>query len=338
LTLTDEELLAQAGALAARAPEPAAVGNVLAGTAGWTDRTLVESHLFYPRSVGSAAERLAFYARHFCLVEVDSTYYALLPSSTADRWLAVTPPEFVFDVKAFPVFTGHPLDVARLPPDLRKALELAVPGRKRVYPDRLPAEIRAELGRRFVSLVEPLHAQGRLGCVMAQFPPWFTATRANARRLEHLRMELGELPVSIEFRHSSWLLPERQGRVLDLLRAQGFSYVGVDEPKTRVGGLPALAVVTNPRLALVRFHGRNRLGWETAHATVHQRFGYVYSPEELETWLDPLRRLSTLAEHVHAVFNNCVSNYAVLGAKGMAALLQAQANSPSKSSRASPPA
>lgn len=338
MTLTPAERLAQATALAARAPEPAVVGNVLSGTAGWTDKTLLKSRLFYPWNVASAAERLAFYARHFRLVEVDSTYYSLLPPSTAERWLASTPPEFVFDVKAFPVFTGHPLDVARLPPDLRETLELGLPGRTRVYPDRLPAEVRTELGRRFVSLVEPIHAEGRLGCVMAQFPPWFSATRANARRLETLREALGELPVSVEFRHSSWLVPERQGRVLDLLRAQGFSYVGVDEPRASVGGLPQLAVVTNPRLAIVRFHGRNRQGWETPRATVHQRFDYLYLPEELGTWLEPLRKLAELAETVHAVFNNCVSNYAVLGAKGMAALLDAQASKPSKSSRVNPPA
>jgi uncharacterized protein YecE (DUF72 family) len=316
--------LARATELAGRAQEPAVAGNILTGTAGWTDRTLIESRLFYPRDATSAGARLGFYARHFRLVEVDATYYSLLPPTAALGWLEHTPERFSFDVKAFPVFTGHPIDVGRLPADLKSAFAGLSVG-KRVYPDRLPDEFREELERRFLGLVEPLHAAGRLGCVMAQFPPWFSATRGNARRLELLRRRLGDLQVSIEFRHKSWLLPERQGRVLDLLKAQGYFYVCVDEPETRVGGVPPVALVGDPRLALVRFHGRNRQGWEKRGATVHERFDYLYAPEELTGWLDPIRRLAEVAETVHAVFNNCLRNYAVLGAKGMAALVAERA-------------
>jgi uncharacterized protein YecE (DUF72 family) len=285
---------------------------------------LVESRLFYPRDATSAGARLGYYARHFRLVEVDATYYSLLPPSAARGWLEHTPEGFLFDVKAFPVFTGHPIDVARLPADLKGAFAGLAPN-GRVYPDRLPEELRAELERRFVELVEPLQAEGRLGCVMAQFPPWFSATRGNARRLEALRERLGDLPVSIEFRHASWLVPERQGRMRDLLKAQGYFYVCVDEPAARIGGVPPVALVADPRLALVRFHGRNREGWEKRGATVHERFDYLYAPDELAGWLDPLRQLAQAAESVHAVFNNCLRNYAVLGAKGMAALLAERA-------------
>jgi hypothetical protein len=66
-------------ALAARAPVPAKVGTVLVGTAGWTDPSLVKSHRFYPAGASSAEARLRHYAAHFGMVEVDATYYALLP-------------------------------------------------------------------------------------------------------------------------------------------------------------------------------------------------------------------------------------------------------------------
>jgi uncharacterized protein YecE (DUF72 family) len=154
--------LARATELAGRAQEPAVAGNILTGTAGWTDRTLIESRLFYPRDATSAGARLGFYARHFRLVEVDATYYSLLPPTAALGWLEHTPERFSFDVKAFPVFTGHPIDVGRLPADLKAAFAGVSVG-ERVYPDRLPDELREELERRFLGLVGPLHAAGRLG-------------------------------------------------------------------------------------------------------------------------------------------------------------------------------
>jgi uncharacterized protein YecE (DUF72 family) len=59
--------------------------NFRVGTASWTDSTLVDSNLFYPPSVRSAEDRLRFYAEHFDTVEVDSTYYALVPPQNLIR-------------------------------------------------------------------------------------------------------------------------------------------------------------------------------------------------------------------------------------------------------------
>lgn len=314
----DPELLARATELADRALEPARAGRVLFGTAGWTDKTLIASGRSYPKGKSSAEERLRHYARHFSMVEVDATYYALLPPATAESWAAWTPADFCFDVKAHPIVTGHPVDVGRLPADLKQALG----GEGRVYPDRMPREIADEIERRFRALLDPLVASGKLGCLMAQFPPWFTATRGNARRLEQLAQRFSDLRVAVEFRHKSWLMSERRQRVFDLLRAQHLSYVCVDEPDVERGGVPPWVEVTTPALAVVRFHGHNVGGWQKRGASVHERFDYLYSPEELSAWREPVRRLSREAEAVHAVFNNCVQNFAVLGAKGLSVILE----------------
>jgi len=37
-----------------RGPEPARIGNVLIGTASWTEKTLLASRTFYPPSVTTA--------------------------------------------------------------------------------------------------------------------------------------------------------------------------------------------------------------------------------------------------------------------------------------------
>ena len=47
----------------------------------------------------------------------------------------------------------------------------------------------------------------------------------------------------------------------------------------------------------------------------------LYEPSELRAWVEPIRRLAEKAERVQAIFNNCVRNYAVLGAKDLAVLL-----------------
>lgn len=315
----DPVRLAAASELAERAPVPARVGSVRFGTAGWTDPTLLKSKAFYPKATGSAAERLQFYASHFSLVEVDATYYSLLPRSMSERWLEDTSPEFRFDVKAFPSLTGHPIDVTRLPQDLRAAcLELG--HARRVYPDKLPTELEQEIAVRFLDFLEPLRTAGRLGAVFCQFPPWFTATRKNACVLERLRERHPELPLAIEFRHESWRAPERRERVRQMLTALHASYVCIDAPNAE-----SVFEVTDPRLAIVRFHGRNLEGFTRRGASVIERFDYLYLPDELAPWVAPIERVAERAREVHVVFNNCVRNYAVLNAKDLAVLLHESA-------------
>ena len=48
----------------------------------------------------------------------------------------------------------------------------------------------------------------------------------------------------------------------------------------------------------------------------------LYAPEELASWARPVRALADKASRVHAIFNNCVRNYAVLGAKGLSVLVE----------------
>lgn len=313
-------LAAAATALADSASLPAISDNVVFGTAGWTDKTLISSGLFYPRGTSSPEARLKHYASHFSLVEVDSTYYTLLPLDVAARWTEWTPASFCFDVKAHPIVTGHPVETERLPADLRAALEQAG-FHGRVYPDKMPSELAAEIERRFRDLCEVVLAAGKLGCVMVQFPPWFSATRGNARRIEALAERWSGVPLSIELRNKGWFAPERSRRLFDLLRAHRLSYVCVDEPDVERGGVPAVIEVTNPELSLVRFHGHNRPGWTKKDATVHERFGYLYAPDELAAWVAPVQKLSRESKRVHAIFNNCVRNFAVLGAKGLSVLL-----------------
>jgi uncharacterized protein YecE (DUF72 family) len=317
---------ARASALAARAPAPARLGRVLAGTAGWTDPSLVKSRRFYPPGATSAEDRLRFYATRFPLVEVDSSYYALPSRANAERWAERTPDGFTFDVKAFAPLTQHPIEPARLPSDLKSALPPEILDRPRLYPKDLPDDLHAEIWARFVRSLDPLARAGRLGCVLLQFPPWFTATRGNARLLEDARARLGGHRVAVELRHASWAERGRLERLVALLRGIEASYVIVDEPQGKRTSMPPAVLVADPRLAVIRFHGRRADTWG-ARASVAQKYDYLYDPAELEPWARAVERLAAQVQEVHVVFNNCVSNYAVIGAQGLMALL---ARSPSR--------
>lgn len=315
------EHYADAVALAARAALPARVGNVRFGTAGWAHPALSRDRLFYPSACKTPEGRLRHYATHFRLVEVDASFYALLAQRTVQHWVDWTPQDFQFDVKAHPVFTGHPIDRRRLPADLAAQVPSALGRGFRLYPAELPTGVVAEIEARFFASLVPLLEARRLHSILLQFPPWFEATRGRARVLERLRERYPEAPFSVEFRHPSWLSLERRQRVVDLLRAQRLAYVVVDEPDVRRAGVPPVPLVTAERLAVVRFHGQNGEAWQDPHADLAERFNYLYAPAELSAWTDSLRKLSNEAEEVHAVFTNGMRDYAILGAKGLSAIL-----------------
>jgi uncharacterized protein YecE (DUF72 family) len=100
------------------------VGEVWAGRASWTDRTLIESG-WYPRGVDTPAKRLRFYTGHSPLVEVDAASYALSSGQTAALWAERTPPGSRSTSRAVSLVTHHATRVGALPFDLRPAVERA---------------------------------------------------------------------------------------------------------------------------------------------------------------------------------------------------------------------
>src|SRR5690606_18657135 len=91
--------------------------EVRVGTCSWADRTLVRETDWYPRRTMSAAERLAYYAAHFPVVEADSTYYRPPSRQLTAGWAERSPDGFRMDVKAYSLMTGHPTKPETLWPD-----------------------------------------------------------------------------------------------------------------------------------------------------------------------------------------------------------------------------
>jgi uncharacterized protein YecE (DUF72 family) len=282
------------------------------GTASWTDKTLLESG-WYPPEVITPEARLAFYAEHFPVVEVDATYYALPSERNSALWADRTPAGFVFDVKAFSLLTQHPTKTAALPKALRPD-----DAKARVYLKDLPAATVDQVWERFLGALAPLHEAGKLGAILLQYPQWFPGGKANRQYILECAERCRPYRVSVEFRHRSWMSPERQEGTLDFLRGYGLSYVCVDMPQGHPSSIPPVVAATSD-LAVMRFHGHNDEGW-TSH-DIYQRFGYRYSPEELAEWAPKVRKLAESATETHVLMNNCYRDYAQVNAAQLAALI-----------------
>lgn len=268
------------------------MGRVLVGTCAWADH-----EEFYPAGL-KPADRLAYYARFFPIVEVDSTFYAIQPRRYFQTWAERTPDGFTFNVKAYGAMTKH----HRSPR----------PGDEDVL----------EVFRRFAHAVEPLQEAGKLKALHFQFPPWFVANAENAEWLHFCRSFFARNLVAVEFRHRSWFSgPEQTDRTLALLRELEAVHVIVDEPQVGSGSIPQVMAVTDRRLAIIRYHGRNAETWYIKGEKSADRFNYLYSRAELSDFVEPVRELQQAAEEVHLLMNNNRANYAVRNALDLMDLL-----------------
>ena len=279
--------------------------SVLVGTASWSSKTLVESRRFYPPGVGSAEQRLRYYASRFPLVEVDSSYYAIPAPATAQLWAERTPEGFVINVKAFRLFTGHQTSPAVLHADLRAALSTRAPGKSLFYRDT-PAEIRDELWRRFIEALAPLKASGRLGLVHFQFPPWVVRSPAGEAQVRLCVERMRGHTVGVEFRHRSWFDGERAtAATLALERELQLVHTVVDGPQGFANSVPAVWEATHPGELLLRLHGRNRATWNIKEAAdASERFDYDYAEPELLELAARVAAASRSAIRTQVVFNN----------------------------------
>lgn len=294
--------------------------GIKVGTCSWTDRTLIDAESFYPQKDMSPEERLGFYADHFPIVEVDSTYYAPPSERVAGLWVERTPPGFTFDVKAYRLLTQHPTPHRSLWKEFREQLPDEVLAKKNVYVRDLPRDVQADAFSRFAEALMPLHSAGKLGVVLFQLPPYVYPSRGSFGYLKWAAEQLPGYRMAVEFRNGRWLDEEHVDDTLDFLERHGMTYVCVDEPQGFRSSVPPLAAVTAD-VAEVRFHGRNAETWEKRGISAAERFRYDYGSDELSEWADRIETLAGSAREVHLMMNNCYSDYGIRSARKLAALL-----------------
>jgi uncharacterized protein YecE (DUF72 family) len=296
------------------------MAKIRVGTCSWTDPTLINSGRFYPDSARSAEARLQYYASQFNVVEVDSSYYAMPSESNSYLWAQRTPDDFVFDFKAFRLFTQHPTPVSSLPKAIRQELPSQEAQKGTLYYRDLASELIDELWHTFEGSLLPLDTAGKLGVVLFQFPPWFYPGSQQLDYVEMCKAKLPQYRLAVEFRNNVWLSEKNRATTFGFLKGNGLAFVSVDEPQGFKSSVPPVAEVTSD-IGLVRFHGRNSETWEKKGIGPAERFNYLYSEDELKPWATKIVQICGQISEMHVLFNNCYQDKAVVNARQMRLML-----------------
>ena len=189
-------------------------GAIRIGCSGWNYASWKDE--FY----GGKPARLWLqeYAQHFDTVEVNNTFYRLPRKTSVAAWVAQTPPNFLFSVKASRYLTH-----------IKRLTDLDL-GLKRYY-----------------ERIEPLVESPKLGPVLWQLPATFR------RDDDRLGAALEALPPGrhcFEFRHASWFVEP----VYALLRKHDVALVIGDRPEVK--GFQTHELTTD--WTFVRFHYGSR--------------------------------------------------------------------------------
>jgi uncharacterized protein YecE (DUF72 family) len=260
--------------------------RIYIGPAGWS---YPDWHgIVYPATTPRGFDALAYVTGYFNLIEINSTFYRVPRPATAASWAERVSHrrDFQFTVKAFHEFTHG-----------------ASPARR--------SEIDA-----FARAVEPLSAKGRLSAVLVQFPWSFRFSPAATRYISDLAAWFAPLATAIEVRHGSWGKPEATAFFVE----NGIGMCGIDQPQ--IGeSLPPGAGVADGAGAYLRLHGRNRAEWFKPDTNRDRRYDYLYSAEELNEWVERVKRLAREIDRIHVVLNNHFRGQAVANALAMSAML-----------------
>src|SRR5204863_4357766 len=171
------------------------------------------------------SQLLGWYAQHFELVEVNSTFYSGPDLRMVERWCAATPDGFIFNVKLHQFFSFHSTAAKLLPADLQQRAETDAKGR--VKRTLALEEAMIEVFLRSVSI---LRAAGKLGVLLLQLSPAFSPRKHQLSELEHLIEMLRDYQLAIEFRNRNWAIGEQLKTTLDFLRQHNAIFVYVDDP------------------------------------------------------------------------------------------------------------
>jgi uncharacterized protein YecE (DUF72 family) len=282
--------------------------NLRVGTSGWNypGGRGTWNGIFYPPARGRAKsfDELSFYAEHFNTVEVNSTFYGQPRAEVCRAWAERTPAGFEFSVKLYQKFTH--------PEMFKGAMKRTLPGEAaedHALLDALARPNQADLDA-FRSGIEPLASAGKMGALLAQFPPSFKDTPAAREYLANLVRAFAEYPVAVELRHRSW--SDAIAGTLALLNTFGAAWVQIDEPKfkfsIRQNYLPNVK-----GFYYMRLHGRNVEKW-WRHDKAEDRYDYLYSSEELKEFSETAGAARALVKKVYLYTNNHFSAKSVANA------------------------
>ena len=284
------------------------MGEVRVGTSGWNypSGNGTWNGVFYPKTRSRRAgtdrfDELAFYAEHFDTVEVNSTFYGQPRADVTRGWAARTPARFDFSLKLYQKFTH---------PKMFKAAALkSAPGAEGELLDLLAQVTPSDIDD-FRAGIEPLAAAGKMGALLAQFPPSFKDSTQSRDYLAQLLRAFADYPVAVELRHKSW--SDAIGETLSLLNAFGAAWVQIDEPKFRFS-IRQNYLPNVKTFYYMRLHGRNAAQW-WKHDKSEDRYNYLYTAAELREFSDTASAAKELVKKSYVYTNNHFSSKSVVNA------------------------
>ena len=293
------------------------------GTASWSDPGFVER--WYPKKL-PAGERLPWYAQHFELVEVNSTFYSVPEPRMVERWCAATPTDFTFDLKLHQLFSFHSTPAKLLPPDLQKRAEMDARENVTSTPD-----LQEALLKTFLRATSILRKAGKLGVLLLQLSPAFSPRKHELNELEPLIEMLNGYELAIEFRNRNWAIGDQLQSTIDFVRKHGAIFVNVDAPQSDHFTVMRSDVdeVTKANVAYLRLHGRNAKAYITGK-TVAARFDYDYNEKEIAEVTERSGKLAREARELHVIFNNNNLDYAPRAALRLRKALGQIVNAPAE--------
>jgi len=159
--------------------------------------------------------------------------------------------------------------------------------------------------------IDPLAAAGKLGALLAQFPPSFKNDERSRNYLSWLLRAFEGYDVAVELRHATW--SNDLASTLGLLNEFQAAWVQIDEPKfhfsIRQNYLPNVK-----GFYYMRLHGRNAAQW-WRHERSEDRYNYLYSAEELEEFTGTLDAARRLVKKAYLFTNNHYSAKSVANAQ-----------------------
>lgn len=237
------------------------------GTAGWKYKDW--DGIVYPKPKPRSFDELAYLARYFNTIEINSSYYGAPRPSAAKKWAKSVAENsaFQFTAKLFHSFTHE-----------RKP----APNDEKDFKDGMT----------------PLVEAGRLGALLLQFPWSFRNSRESREYLIDLHRQFREYPLVLEVRHASWTEPG----ILDLLAELDIGLCNIDQPLFKRSIKPGAEATS--AIGYIRLHGRNYKTWFAESANVRERYDYLYSVDELAPWIDRVKDIARRTKNTYMVSNN----------------------------------
>ncbi len=260
--------------------------TILVGCSGWSYDDWVGR--FYPQALAKKkGQWLAYYARYFTTVEINSTFYQPPGELQVSSWIK----------------KGK--ECRCLEYSLK--MPMLVTHKSMVEKDAMQASQWAKAFEK--SCILPLAKEELLGCVLLQLSPYFQRSAAALRILETVLNALSfqehDYDCAVEFRHSSWWDPKTKlldKETLEILKVRKVANVLVDGPGMPICGPPSADH------SYLRFHGRNRDIWYKKERKEGDfrlnRYDYLYSEKEIEPWAVRIKEEDLKAQKVRVYFNN----------------------------------